>query len=74
MIQSTQKLILLLDNLTIDPSKRLYMCRGDDTAMYNNINNNSYYTTLEGMFNSLKLHNGKIDALLYATSLANDHN
>jgi hypothetical protein len=47
---------------------------GDITAMYTNINKDSCHNTLKSIFQSLKLHEGKIDAHLQVVDLANNHN
>jgi hypothetical protein len=42
--------------------------------MYTNINKDSGHNTLKSMFESLELHEGKVDMLLQAVDLANNHN
>jgi hypothetical protein len=42
--------------------------------MYTNINKDSAHVTLKSMFESLKLTDGKVDALLQAIDVANNHN
>jgi hypothetical protein len=74
IIQSTKEFVLLLDKLTIDPNQKLFLCTGDITAMYTNINKDAARITLKSMFESLELSDGKVDALLQAVDLANNHN
>jgi hypothetical protein len=47
---------------------------GDITAMYTNINKDSSCNIVKGMFESLKLHDGKVDTQLQAVELANNDN
>jgi glycine/serine hydroxymethyltransferase len=42
--------------------------------MYTNINKDSTHVILKSIFESLELTNGKVDALLQAVNLANNHN
>jgi hypothetical protein len=74
IIQSTKEFVSLLDKITIDPNQKIFLCTGDVTAMYTNINKDSARVTLKSMFESLELTDGKVDALLQAIDLANNHN
>jgi hypothetical protein len=74
IIQSTKEFVLLLDKTTIDPNQKIFLCIGDVMAMYTNINKDSAHITLKSMFESLELTDGKVDALLQAVDLANNHN
>jgi hypothetical protein len=74
IIQSTKEFVLLLDKITIDPNQKIFLCTGDVTAMNTTINKDSAHITLKSMFESLELTDMKVDALLQAIDLANNHN
>jgi hypothetical protein len=74
IIQSTKEFVSILDKITIDSNEKIFLCTGDVTAMYTNINKDSAHVTLKSMFGSLELSDGKVDALLQAIDLANNHN
>jgi hypothetical protein len=74
IIQSTKEFVSLLDKITINHNQKVFLCTGDVTAMYTNINKDSARITLKSMVESLELTDGKVDVLLQAIDLANNHN
>ncbi len=74
IIQSTREFVDLIGKVKLTPGKKVYMCTGDVAAMYTNIDKSKARRAAQDVFEHFKLPTGKVDALLSAIDMANNHN
>jgi hypothetical protein len=72
IIQSTGELVAKIKGLKINPDRKLFLCTGDVTAMYTNIDRALSTATIGKLYDKLQLPKGKIIALQRAIILANN--